>query len=183
MLVGSPAAGVLPTVTAAPPAGTLLLDLGPDHPSSAGLIELRLWTESGVISHASVVVGFLHRGAEKLFEVRDYRQILMLADRHDWQAPFAGELLIALACEDLLGLAVPVRATWLRTLMAEHTRILGHLGFLSWLPRALGRPSVIHDLREQLRTQTQRLDREPDPSHDHPGRWTGGRHTRRLARG
>jgi NADH-quinone oxidoreductase subunit D len=90
VLVGSLAPGVLPsTQPAKMPSGTILLDLGPEHPSHAGLVELRLWTEDDVITTARVVVGAMHRGAEKLFEVRDYTQILMLADRHDWQAPFS----------------------------------------------------------------------------------------------
>ena len=135
VLVGSLAPGVLPsTQPAKMPTGTILLDLGPEHPSQAGLIELRLWTEADVITTARVVVGAMHRGAEKLFEVRDYLQILMLADRHDWQAPFFGELAVALVCEQMMGLAVPERAVWLRTLLAEHTRILSHCGFLSYVP-------------------------------------------------
>lgn len=141
VLVGALAPGVLPsTRPEAPPAGTIVLDLGPDHPTNAGLIELRLWTEDGVISSAEVVVGAMHRGAEKLYEVRDYRQILMLADRHDWQAPFFGELAVAMTCEQLLGVEVPQRAVWLRTLLAEHTRILSHCGFLGYLPHRLGQP-------------------------------------------
>jgi NADH-quinone oxidoreductase subunit D len=155
VLVGSLGRGVLPAaVDAEPPEGTVLLDLGPDHPSNTGLLELRLWTQQGLISRADVVVGAMHRGAEKLFEVRDYRQIGMLADRHDWQAPFAGELLIALAGEQLLGLEVPVRATWLRTLLAEHTRILSHLGFLSFVAHVLRRSGTTAAVRERLRDQT-----------------------------
>ncbi len=119
VLVGSLARGVLPALTGDPPAGTVLLDLGPDHPSQAGLLELDLWVEDGTISTARLTVGAMHRGAEKLFEVRDYRQILMLADRHDWHAPFFGELVVALACEQMLGLVVPERATWLRTLLVR----------------------------------------------------------------
>ena len=136
VLVGSLAPGVLPVIAAEPPAGTILLDLGPDHPSQAGLIELRLWTSDGMISSAQVVVGAMHRGVEKLFEVRDYTQILMLADRHDWHAPFSGELAVALTAEQMMGLVVPERAVWLRTLLAEHTRILSHAGFLTWVARA-----------------------------------------------
>ena len=155
VLVGSLGRGMLPSaVDAEPPEGTVLLDLGPDHPSNAGLLELRLWTQQGLISRTEVVVGAMHRGAEKLFEVRDYRQIGMLADRHDWQAPFAGELLIALAGEQLLGLEVPVRATWLRTLLAEHTRILSHLGFLSFVAHQLRRSGATAAVRERLRDQT-----------------------------
>jgi NADH-quinone oxidoreductase subunit D len=158
VLVGSLAPGVLPSTQPAKlPAGTILLDLGPEHPSGAGLIELRLWTEDDVITAARVVVGAMHRGAEKLFEVRDYRQILMLADRHDWQAPFFGELAVALVCEQMMGLAVPERAVWLRTLLAEHTRMLSHCGFLSYVPHRIPGDPGLRRLREQLRTQTLRL--------------------------
>lgn len=158
VLVGSLAPGVLPsTQPAKMPTGTIMLDLGPEHPSNAGLIELQLWTEANVISTARVVVGAMHRGAEKLFEVRDYRQILMLADRHDWQAPFFGELAVALACEQMMGLAVPDRAVWLRTLLAEHTRILSHAGFLGYVAHRMGADAGLRHLREELRTQTLRL--------------------------
>jgi NADH-quinone oxidoreductase subunit D len=158
VLVGSLAPGMLPsTQPAKMPTGTILLDLGPEHPSQAGLIELRLWTDNDVITTAKVVVGAMHRGAEKLFEVRDYRQILMLADRHDWHAPFFGELAIALVCEQMMGLAVPDRAIWLRTLLAEHTRILSHCGFLSYVPHRIPGDPGVRRLREELRNQTLRL--------------------------
>jgi NADH-quinone oxidoreductase subunit D len=158
VLVGSLAPGVLPSTDPAKlPAGTIMMNLGPEHPSNAGLIELQLWTEANVISTARVVVGAMHRGAEKLFEVRDYRQILMLADRHDWQAPFFGELAVALACEQMMGLAVPERAVWLRTLLAEHTRILSHAGFLGYVAHRVRADAGLRRLREELRTQTLRL--------------------------
>jgi NADH-quinone oxidoreductase subunit D len=158
VLVGSLAPGVLPSTDPAKlPAGTIMMNLGPEHPSNAGLIELQLWTEGDVITTARVVVGAMHRGAEKLFEVRDYRQILMLADRHDWQAPFFGELAVALACEQLMGLAVPERAVWLRTLLAEHTRILSHSAFLGYVPHRMRADAGLGHLREELRTQTLRL--------------------------
>lgn len=82
-------------------------------------------------------IGLLHRGAEKLFEVRDYRQLLTLADRHDWQSAFTGELGAALACEAMMGLQPPPRALWLRTLLAELARIGSHLGFLTFVPHRL----------------------------------------------
>jgi len=158
VLVGSLAPGVLPsTQPGRVPAGTIMLDLGAEHPSNAGLIELRLWTEDDVISTASIVVGAMHRGAEKLFEVRDYRQILMLADRHDWQAPFFGELVVAMACEQMMGLAIPDRAVWLRTLLAEHTRIISHCGFLGYVAHRLQSDPGLRDLREALRNQNLRL--------------------------
>jgi NADH-quinone oxidoreductase subunit D len=158
VLVGSLAPGVLPsTQPDKMPAGTILLDLGPEHPSNAGLIELRLWTDGDTVTFARVVVGAMHRGAEKLFEVRDYQQILMLADRHDWQAPFFGELVVALVCEHMMGLEVPERAVWLRTLLAEHTRILSHCGFLGYVPHRAGGDPGLRDVREKLRAQTLHL--------------------------
>jgi NADH-quinone oxidoreductase subunit D len=155
-LIGSPGAGLLPDPA---PAGTILLDLGADHPSRAGLLELRIWPDDTgrIVRRAEVIVGAMHRGAEKLYEVRDYRQILMLADRHDWQAPAAAELAIACACEELLGLEVPVRAHWLRTLLAEHTRITSHLGFLGYLWTRSGLDSPVPAARERLREQLQTL--------------------------
>jgi NADH-quinone oxidoreductase subunit D len=110
-----------------------------------------------VISSVQVVVGAMHRGVEKLFEVRDYTQIMMLADRHDWHAPFSGELAVALACEQMMGLVVPERAVWLRTLLAEHTRILSHAGFLTWVGRASAADPELNGLRESLRRQTLEL--------------------------
>lgn len=110
------------------------LDLGPQHPSRTGLLLLDVHAENGCITDVRIQPGYNHRSAEKLFEVRDYRQILMLADRHDWHSPFTGELGIALVCEHLMGLVPPERATWLRTLLAEQARIqshLAHLGFIA----------------------------------------------------
>lgn len=151
ILVGSLAAGVPRDAT------TLVLDLGPDHPSRAGLLEIVVATSENTITRTRIKPGAMHRGAEKLFEVRDYRQILSLADRHDWQAPFFGELAAALAFEDLLRLEPPARATWIRTLLAEHTRILSHLGFLGWAVRNTATADDIRVAREELRGQTSAL--------------------------
>ena len=80
----------------------------------------------------------MHRGAEKLFEVRDYRQIIVLANRHDWLSAFANELGVVLAVERMLGMEVPVRAVWARTLLAELNRVLSHLMFLGSYPLEVG---------------------------------------------
>ena len=108
----------------------LVLGLGPHHPSSHGLIRLRVDLEGDAISSAEPLIGHVHRGAEKLFEVRDYRQIMALANRHDWHGAFNGELGVALAVERMLGMSIPARAQWLRTALAELNRILSHLAFL-----------------------------------------------------
>jgi len=114
----------------------LVLELGAHHPSTHGSLRLRLTLEGDTVLTAEPVVGALHRGAEKLFEVRDYRQVLMLANRHDWLAAFNNEVGVALAVERMLGMEVPSRATWLRTLLCEVNRVLSHLMFLGFLDRA-----------------------------------------------
>ena len=115
---------------AAAASGATLLALGPHHPSSHGVLQVALTVEDGQVTRAEPVVGFLHRGAEKLFEVRDYRQLVMLANRHDWLSAFGNELGICLAVERMLGMTTPDRAVWLRTLLAEVNRVLNHLAFL-----------------------------------------------------
>jgi NADH-quinone oxidoreductase subunit D len=121
-------------------ADDVVLTLGPHHPSSHGALRLRLRLGGERITSCVPEVGFLHRGAEKLFEVRDYRQILMLANRHDWLSAFANELGVVLAVERMLGIEVPPRAVWLRTLLSELNRVLHHLAFLAALPEELGPP-------------------------------------------
>ncbi|MEI8055922.1 MAG: NADH-quinone oxidoreductase subunit D [Actinomycetes bacterium] len=117
------------------------LDLGVHHPSAHGLLRLHLRVDGEHIVSADPEIGFMHRGAEKLMEVRDYRQGLVLANRHDWLSAFAGELGLALTVEHMLGLAVPQRAIWLRTLLAEVTRVFSHLSFLGSFPVGTGTPS------------------------------------------
>ncbi len=127
-----------------------VLDLGEGHPSGHGMFRLRLRTCGEHIVSAEPIVGFLHRGAEKLYEVRDYRQVILLADRHDWLASFGSELGVALAAESLLGLEVPERAVWLRTLFAELNRVLAHLTFLGTFPLHRDPLADLRPQREEL---------------------------------
>lgn len=120
----------------------VVLDLGPHHPSTHGALRLDLRLDGETIVSCEPVVGYLHRGVEKLFEVRDYRQVILLANRHDWLSAFANELGVALAVERMLGIEVPVRAVWLRTLLAELNRVLHHLMFLGSYPAELGEAPV-----------------------------------------
>ena len=89
---------------------------------------------------AEPVIGYVHRGAEKLFEARDYRQIIVLANRHDWLGAFASELGVVLAAERLAGIEVPPRGVWARTLLAELNRVLSHLAFLGSYPPEVAGP-------------------------------------------
>lgn len=116
----------------------MILNIGPQHPSTHGVLRLRLTLDGERIETAEPIIGYMHRGAEKLFEVRDYRQIIMLANRHDWLSGFANELGVVLAAERLLGMETPVRAVWARTLLAELNRVLNHLMFLGSYPLELG---------------------------------------------
>ena len=105
------------------------LDLGHLHPTRSGLVTIATTVDDDVIISSQVNVGTLHRGDEKLFEVRDYRQIPMLASRHDWTAPFIGETGAAHAIEDAMGITIPTRVAWIRTLLAEFSRITSHFTF------------------------------------------------------
>jgi NADH-quinone oxidoreductase subunit D len=126
----------------------LVLDLGPQHPTTHGGLQLALVLEDDVVARAEPIVGFQHRGAEKLFEVRDYRQALTLVDRHDWLSAFSSEVGLALAVERMLGLELPPRAAWLRVLMTELTRVAASLLFLGGL-RLDGDPGAVHGLAER----------------------------------
>jgi NADH-quinone oxidoreductase subunit D len=129
------------------------LDVGLHHPSAHGGIRLTLVLDGDVVVSARPHIGLLHRGAEKLFEVRDYRQALVLANRHDWHASFGNELGIVLAVERMLGMEVPERATWARTMLAELTRALHHVTFLGAYPMGAGAATPAYyalDEREAL---------------------------------
>lgn len=113
--------------------------------------------EDHCLREVDVRSGYGHRGAEKLFEVRDYRSLIMLADRHDWWAAFSGELCVTLAVENAMRLPVPPRAAHLRTLLAEYARVHSHLSFLSYLTAGKLEASlwaVVEELRGGLRAWT-----------------------------
>jgi NADH-quinone oxidoreductase subunit D len=116
----------------------MVLNIGPQHPATHGVLRLKLTLDGERILECEPIIGYMHRGAEKLFEVRDYRQILVLANRHDWLSAFANELGVVLAAERMLGMDVPVRAVWARTLLAELNRVLNHLMFLGSYPLEVG---------------------------------------------
>jgi NADH-quinone oxidoreductase subunit D len=120
------------------PTQDMVLNIGPQHPATHGVLRLRLTLDGERIVTCEPVVGYMHRGVEKLFEVRDYRQIIVLANRHDWLSAFSNELGVVLAVERMLGMEVPPRAVWMRTLLAELNRVLNHLMFMGSYPIELG---------------------------------------------
>jgi NADH-quinone oxidoreductase subunit D len=132
----------------------MVLNIGPQHPSTHGVLRLRLVLDGELIKEVEPVVGYMHRGAEKLFEARDYRQIIVLANRHDWLSAFSNELGVVIAVERMLGMEVPERAVWTRTLLAELNRVLNHLMFLGSYPLELGGITpVFHAFREREELQ------------------------------
>ena len=132
----------------------MVLNIGPQHPATHGVLRLKLVVDGERIVSAEPIVGYMHRGAEKLFEVRDYRQIIVLANRHDWLSAFANELGVVLAAEHLLGMEVPPRAVWARTLLAELNRVLNHLMFLGSYPLELGAITpIFYSFREREELQ------------------------------
>src|SRR5258707_5197392 len=123
------------------PTSDMVLNIGPQHPSPQGVLRLALTIDGERIVRAEPIIGYMHRGAEKLFEARDYRQIIVLANRHDWLSAFSSELGVVLAAERLAGIEVPARAVGARTLLAELNPALSHLPFpASYPPEIDGAP-------------------------------------------
>ena len=116
----------------------MILNIGPQHPSTHGVLRVVLELDGEVIVRAEPVIGYMHRAAEKLAEVRDARQTMVLMNRHDWLSAFNNELGFVIAVERLAGIEVPERAQWIRTMFAEWNRILNHLMFSGSYPLELG---------------------------------------------
>jgi NADH-quinone oxidoreductase subunit D len=116
----------------------MVLNIGPQHPSTHGVLRLVLQLDGEVIRRAEPVIGYMHRAAEKLAEHRDHLQVLVLMNRHDWLSAFNNELGWCIAVERLAGIEVPERAQWIRTMMAEWNRLLNHWMFTGSYPLELG---------------------------------------------
>lgn len=133
----------------------MLLHLGPQHPSTHGVFRMDLFLDGEIIVKAVPYCGFLHRGVEKLLEQLTYVQQTPIVDKHDYVAPMTSEQAINMAFEKLLGVEVPRRARWMRTIFAELQRIASHLLWLGTfaldLGGALGGGSTlfIHVFRER----------------------------------
>lgn len=105
----------------------LIINMGPQHPSTHGVLRIVLRLDGETIVEAIPDIGYLHRGIEKLAEKWTYPQVLPVIDRMDYLAVAQNELVYALAVEKLLGVEVPLRAQYIRVLMAELTRVASHL--------------------------------------------------------
>src|SRR5438034_2761318 len=108
----------------------LTVNMGPQHPSTHGVLRLELTLDGEVVVKCRPVIGYLHTGIEKTFEAKTYVQGVVLTDRMDYLNPLGNNLAFALAVEKLLGCEIPERATVLRVLLAELTRLSSHLMFI-----------------------------------------------------
>jgi len=105
----------------------LELNMGPQHPATHGVLRIKLWLDGETVVKARVMPGYLHRGTEKIAEQKTFHQVIPYTDRLDYLAPLTNNLAYVMAVEKLLGLEVPERAKYIRTLLAELTRIESHL--------------------------------------------------------
>ena len=121
---------------------TLVLNMGPQHPSTHGVLRLLLEVDGETIVRMMPDIGFLHTGIEKTCEAKFYQQVVPLTDRIDYLCPMTNNLAYCLAVEKLLGLEIPPRAQWLRVMLNELTRINSHLVWLGTHAMDIGAMTV-----------------------------------------
>lgn len=115
-----------------------ILNMGPQHPSTHGVFRMRVTLDGEVVVDIEPVIGYLHRGIEKLAEGRTYTQNIPLTDRLDYLASMTNNFAYVLAVEKLAGIEVPERAEYLRIIMAEMMRIASHLMAVGFFLNDLG---------------------------------------------
>src|SRR5271169_2134554 len=128
--------------TAAGPEKTMVLNMGPQHPSTHGVLRVLLELDGENVVTAVPDLGYLHTGIEKSCEDKTYSQAITLTDRMDYLNPLGNNLVYCLAVEKLLGLEVPKRAQYIRVMMVELQRISSHLVWLGTHAIDLGAMSV-----------------------------------------
>src|SRR5919108_5186920 len=109
---------------------TMILNMGPQHPSTHGVLRVILEIDGETVVRIMPDIGFLHTGIEKTCEAKFYQQVVPLTDRIDYLCPMTNNLCYVLAVEKLLGLDIPTKAQWMRVLLNELQRISSHLVWL-----------------------------------------------------
>ncbi len=128
----------------------MILNMGPAHPSTHGVLRLLLEMEGETVLRSKPIIGYLHTGMEKTGENLTFLQGPTNVTRMDYASPLFSELVFALATEQLLGIEVPERATWIRMLMCELNRVASHLLFQATNGMDLGAVSMmIYGWRER----------------------------------
>ncbi|WP_419842573.1 NADH-quinone oxidoreductase subunit D [Candidatus Poriferisodalis sp.] len=120
-----------PASTAVSDGGPMLINMGPQHPSTHGVLRIAMELQGETVLRSKPVIGYLHTGMEKTAEDLTFVQGPTNVTRMDYAAPLFNELVFCLAVEDLLGAEIPPRATWIRMLMCELNRMSSHLLFLA----------------------------------------------------
>ena len=120
----------------------MILNMGPQHPSTHGVLRLLLEIDGETVVRMMPDIGFLHTGIEKTCEAKFYQQVVPLTDRIDYLCPMTNNLCYVLAVEKLLGIEIPPRAQWLRVMMNELTRINSHLVWLGTHAMDIGAMTV-----------------------------------------
>ncbi len=122
---------------------TMIINMGPQHPSTHGVLRLMLELQGETVLRCKPIVGYLHTGMEKNAEQLTFLQGGTNVTRMDYLSPFFNELVFSLATEDLLEVEIPPRATWIRTLLCELNRLASHLMFLATNGMDIGAVSMI----------------------------------------
>jgi len=121
---------------------TMILNMGPQHPSTHGVLRVILEIDGENVVRIMPDIGYLHTGIEKTCEAKFYQQVVPLTDRIDYLCPLTNNLCYALAVEKLLGMEIPPKAQWLRVLLNELTRINSHLVWLGTHAMDIGAMTV-----------------------------------------
>jgi len=133
------------------PTEHVVLNMGPQHPGIQGPLRLQLTLEGEVIVGCQPIIGYLHRGIEKIGEGLTYPQFIPYTDRLDWLSSASSNLAFVQAVEKLMGLEVPERARHLRVMLLELNRIASHLAFVANFANSLGATSAArYALRELI---------------------------------
>ncbi|HTW45822.1 MAG TPA: NADH dehydrogenase (quinone) subunit D [Acidobacteriaceae bacterium] len=109
---------------------TMVLNMGPQHPSTHGVLRLVIEIDGETVLKVVPDIGYLHTGIEKTCEAKFYQQVVPMTDRIDYLCPLTNNLAYCLAVEKLLGIEIPERAQWIRVLLNELTRLNSHLVWL-----------------------------------------------------
>lgn len=132
----------------------LMINMGPQHPSTHGVFRLVIGVDGERIVRAEPHIGYLHRGSEKLCEAEDYTQIVTLFDRMDYIANLNSELGYVLAVEKLMALEIPERAEYIRVILCELNRIASHMLFYGVYGLDVGAMTpILYGFRERERIQ------------------------------
>jgi len=163
--------------------GTMILNMGPQHPATHGVFRVELEMDGETVVHGKPHLGYLHRGYEKLAEEKTYHNYLPYTDRLDYLSPLSNNVAYALAVEKLVGLEIPPRATRIRSLISELARISSHLVAIGTGALDLGASTIffytfqmremLYDLFEELTGTrlTTSYTRIGGVSRDIPGGW------------